>query len=102
MFQEETVALLAAHEDTLLWQDGLLQLFRYIEDNKAVCLCALKSVGRGQLNRFFETDIHTIIHRTVEQLGEESDRTPEELIDFVDQMLGDNIRGAKMRFDEVL
>lgn len=91
MFQEETVALLAAHEGTLLWQDGLLQLFRYIEDNKAVCLCALKFVGRGHLNRFFETDIHAIIHRT-----------PEELIDFVDQMLGDNIRGAKMRFGEVL
>ena len=102
MFQEETVALLAAHEGTLLWQDGLLQLFRYIEDNKAVCLCALKSVGCGHLNRFFETDIHAIIHRTVEQLGEEIDRTPEELIDFVDQMLGDNICGAKMRFGEVL
>ena len=39
---------------------------------------------------------------TVEQLGEKIDRTPEELIDFVDQMLGDNIRGAKMRFGEVL
>lgn len=101
MFQEEKVALLAAHEGTLLWQD-VLQLFRYIEDNKAVCLCALESVGRGHLNRFFETDIHAIIHRTVEHLGEESDRTPEELIDFVDQMLGDNIRGAKMRFGEVL
>ena len=79
-----------------------MQLFSYIEDNKAVCLCALKSVGSGHLNRFFETDIHAIIHRTVEHLDEESYRTPEELIDFVDQMLGDNIRGAKMRFGEVL
>lgn len=102
MFQEEKVALLAAHDGTLLWQDGLLQLFRYIEDNKAVCLCALESVGRGHLNRFFETDIYAIIHRTVEHLDEESDRTPEELIDLVDQMLGENIRGAKMRFGEVL
>ena len=71
MFQEEAVSLLRQHEGTLLWQEGLLQLFRYIEENRAVCLCALRSVGREHLKRFFETDIHAIIHRTVEQFGHE-------------------------------
>ena len=71
MFQEEAMSLLRQHEGTLLWQEGLLQLFRYIEENKAVCLCALRSVGREHLKRFFETDIHAIIHRTVEQFGHE-------------------------------
>ena len=55
MFQEEAVAL--------------LQLFRYIEQNREVCLCALKSVGREHLKRFFEADIHAIIHRAVEEVG---------------------------------
>ena len=71
MFQEEAVSLLRQHEGTLLWQEGLLQLFRYIEENRTVCLCALRSVGREHLKRFFETDIHAIIHRTVEQFGHE-------------------------------
>ena len=71
MFQEEAAALLQQHEGTLLWQEGLLQLFRYIEQNRAVCLCALKSAGREHLKRFFEADIHAIIHRAVEQIGEE-------------------------------
>lgn len=71
MFQEEAMSLLRQHEGTLLWQEGLLQLFRYIEENKAVCLCALRSVGPEHLKRFFETDIHAIIHRTVEQFGHE-------------------------------
>ena len=71
MFQEEAVALLQQHEGTFLWQEGLLQLFRYIEQNRAVCLCALKSVGREHLKRFFEADIHAIIHRAVVQIGEE-------------------------------
>ena len=71
MFQDEAVSLLRQHEGTLLWQEGLLQLFRYIEENRAVCLCALRSVGREHLKRFFETDIHAIIHRTVEQFGHE-------------------------------
>ena len=52
MFQEEALSLLQQHEGTLLWQEGLLQLFQYIEQNRAVCLCALKSVGREHLKRF--------------------------------------------------
>lgn len=71
MFQDEAVSLLQQHEGTLLWQEGLLQLFRYIEANRAVCLCALHSVGRDHLKRFFATDLYAIIHRTVEQLGRE-------------------------------
>ncbi len=71
MFQEEAVTLLEQHKGTLLWQEGLLQLFHYIEDNHAVCLCALQSVGRDHLKRFFKADIYAIIHRTVEQLGQD-------------------------------
>ena len=72
MFQNEALSLLQQHEGMLLWQEGLLQLFRHIEENRAVCLCALRSVGREHLKRFFERDIHAVIHRTVEQLGRET------------------------------
>ena len=72
MFQEEAVALLQRHEGMLLWQEGLLQLFHYIEENRAVCLCALHSVGRDALKRFFEADLHAIIHRTVEQVARDA------------------------------
>ena len=71
MFQEEAVSLLAQHEGTLLWQEGIVQLFQYLEENKAVCVCALRSVGHDHLRRFFETDIYAVIHRTVEQIGTE-------------------------------
>ena len=71
MFQEEAVSLLARHEGTLLWQEGIVQLFQYLEENKAVCVCALRSVGHDHLRRFFETDIYAVIHRTVEQIGAE-------------------------------
>ena len=132
MLQNEAVALLKQHEGTLLWQEGLLQLFRYLEENRAVCLCALKSVGRDHIKRFFEADIYAVIHRTVECLGEEIgvhsslpdivdvdllthyhvlslaalleswllgeiDRTPEQLIQFADVMISDQMRGAAAR-----
>lgn len=71
MFEEEAISLLRRHEGTLLWQDGFQQLFQYLDENRAICLCALRSVGRDCLKRFFKADIYAIIHRTVEQLGED-------------------------------
>lgn len=132
MFQNEAISLLQQQEGALLWKEGLLQLFRYLEENRAVCLCALKSVGREHIRRFFESDIYAIIHRTIEQLGEEIgvrttldsfvdvellthfyvvalaglleswllgeiERTPEELIQFADMILNDQVTGASAR-----
>lgn len=132
MIQNEAISLLKQQEGALLWKEGLLQLFRYLEENRAVCLCALKSVGRNHLRRFFEADIDAIIHRTIEQLGEnigvrnnwdsfvdvemlthfyvvalagmieswllgEIDRTPEQLVQFVDVILNDQLNGAAAR-----
>lgn len=132
MIQNEALSLLEQQEGALLWKEGLLQLFLYLEENKAVYLCALKSVGRDHIRRFFEADIYAIIHRTIEQLGEnigirapldsfvdvemlthfyvvalagileswllgEIDRTPEELIQFADTILNDQVNGAAAR-----
>ena len=83
MFQNEAISLLQQHEGALLWQEGLFQLLRYLEENRAVCLCALKSMGRDHIKRFFEADIYSIIHHTIEQLGENIGSNPQ-LDSFVD------------------
>ena len=132
MFESEAISLLRQQEGALLWKEGLLQLFRYLEENRAVCLCALRSMGHDHIKRFFESDIYAIIHLTIEQLADEIgvrshldsfmdvetlthfyvvalagiveswllgeiDRTPEELIQFADTMLNDQVRGAAAR-----
>lgn len=71
MFQQEAVSLLEKHEGIMVWQDGLLQLFHYLEDNRAICLCALHSLGHTHLKRFFYTDINSIVTRAVELISEE-------------------------------
>ena len=68
MFDQEAVALLREHEGVMLWQDGLLQLFQYLQENRAVCLCALHSISREHLKRFFQTDIHAIIQSTIQRI----------------------------------
>lgn len=129
MFDQEAVALLREHEGVMLWQDGLLQLFQYLQENRAVCLCALHSLSREHLKRFFQTDIHAIIQSTIQRIVTElhyhvSDKeldlltkfyvgalanmmedrllgdiqeSPEELIQFVDRLLTDHVRGAALR-----
>ena len=71
MFDQEAVALLREHEGIMLWQDGLLQLFQYLQENRSVCLCALPSISREHLKRFFQTDVHVIIQGTIERIAEE-------------------------------
>lgn len=71
IFEEEAVALLREHEGVMLWQDGLLQLFQYLQENRAVCLCALHSISREHLKRFFQTDVHVIIQGTIQRIVEE-------------------------------
>lgn len=132
MIDNEAISLLKQQQGALLWKEGLLQLFRYLEKNRAVYLCALKSMGRDHIRRFFEADIDSIIHRTIEQLGDnigighhldsfvdvellthfyvvalagmmeswllgEIDRTPEQLIQFTDVILNDQVNGAAAR-----
>lgn len=71
MFEEEAVALLREHEGVTLWQDGLLQLFQYLQKNRAVCLCALHSISREHLKDFFRTDLQAIIQNTIREIAEE-------------------------------
>ncbi len=69
MFECEALSLLEQHEGVLLWKDGMLNLFRYLNENREVCLCAAKSMGRRHFKRFFQLEIYEIIHNNIEQIG---------------------------------
>lgn len=77
MLEEEAVSLLRRHEGALLWQDGLLQLFEYLQENREVCLCALNSMGREYLKRFFQKDISAVIHNTIQSVAQERGWDPD-------------------------
>lgn len=85
MFQEEAVSLLQRQEGALLWQEGLLQLFQYLQENRAVCLCALQSLSRTHLKNFFHTDLYAIVGRTVAAIGAEAGCTDEGELELLTQ-----------------
>ncbi|MBD8027356.1 TetR/AcrR family transcriptional regulator C-terminal domain-containing protein [Ureibacillus sp. Re31] len=126
-FQQEAVQLLAVHNSAKIWQEGLLQLFHYLDDNRTICLNALQSLGRGDLKRFFYADIHNILERVVKEhcnnlqaseqylsfiihfytislgglveswLAGEMEQTPEEIIEMIDTFIQDQLLGAQER-----
>ena len=53
-FEKEALELLQQQKGVSLWQDGFLHLFQYINQNRAVCLCALDSLGKESLKRLLE------------------------------------------------
>lgn len=71
MLHEEFVDLLHRQDGMLLWQEGLLQLLLYIQENNTMCRFLLDSLGHKHLKRFLYEDIHSIVGQTVTQLAGE-------------------------------
>ena len=71
-FEKEALELLQQQQGVSLWQDGFLHLFQYINQNRAVCLCALDSLGKESLKRLLEADVSSIVDRAVRQAAVEN------------------------------
>ena len=72
-FEAEALRLRREQSPDLPWQEGLLQLFRYVADHRTICLRVLDSLGREYLKRLFEAEIHGIVCRTLERAAREND-----------------------------
>lgn len=70
LFETEMISLLDRSENVLDWQDGVLLLFRYAQENSKVCLCAYRGLGREYLRQSFSKVVQPIISRLIETLSE--------------------------------
>lgn len=71
-FEKEALELLQQQQGVSPWQNGFLQLFQYINQNRAVCLCALDSLGKESLKQLLEADVSSIVDRAVRQAAVEN------------------------------
>lgn len=128
MYLQETAVLLEKYEGMLFWQEGLLALFEYLEEEREIHLCVMKSVNRDTMRTFVQTESKTILGNVVASYGEEGyfderyynflvhyytialsgmmeswllgelDYTPQELVALFERHLQDQIRGAEARW----
>lgn len=66
MFDTEAVDLLKKSEDCYTWDDGVMLLLEYIYQNGKICKCALSSITRPVLERFFMEDVSSILIKFVD------------------------------------
>ena len=71
-FEKEALELLQQQQGVFPWQNGFLHLFQYINQNRAVCLCALDSLGKESLKQLLEADVSSIVDRAVRQTAVEN------------------------------
>ena len=125
--QQEAVQLLQDKENDLLWKEGILALFHYLQDNKKFALSTINSLGVDQFKRFFYGEVFEIINAATIQFGkevqadkrymdflshfytislptiaiswiqDEIDFTAEEIIEMLDKTLKDQLYGAQHR-----
>ena len=70
MFEREAIELLKKSEDCFTWDEGMLLVLRYVQENSTVCLCALNSLRRDTLQRLFYQDVAAIMERFVASLSD--------------------------------
>ena len=82
MFNTEMIDLLRRSEDCLTWDEGILLLLQYVQDNKRVCVCAYESVGYDTLKRMFFGSARAMLSRFADTLLSDIDAVPEH-VDFI-------------------
>lgn len=128
MIDQEIVSTIKENDHFLCWQDAGIYLLRYIQQNEALSLCILHSIGRDSLRRFFYKDAYEVAIRFLKENMEgiefsEEDifylahyysvsfaalledwvmsgmkRTPEELIHILETIVSGTARQAMERF----
>jgi probable dihydroxyacetone kinase regulator len=66
MYKKEAIAELQKRATYNTWQEGFLNLFLYIQNNKKICLCAFHSLGREHLESFLYSVTYQLIQHVVD------------------------------------
>lgn len=128
MFDQEAIEMLRETVSFHTWEEACLRLLCYVEENRAVCLCMLNSMGGSHLENFFRRAMKDLIRQLVDEaaveisiadkyrdflvhyytiafagiltswLKDDLKGSPEEVIEMLSIIISDNIRGATERF----
>ena len=84
MFNTELLDLLKRSEDCSTWDEGLLLMLKYIEQNRNICLCAYNSVGTEVLQRMFRESANALMKKFIDSFLIDIPALPEH-VEFISQ-----------------
>ena len=97
MFREELLAPLEEAEDASDWDTEVLQVLRYIEENRKICQCAYNSVGWDALQNLLRKSADGIMRHYVDMLLEDIPARPEH-VQFISEFYTTAVVGAVIRW----
>lgn len=128
LFKEEALSFLESRSNPISLNDGVLYLLKYIQNNEALCLCTLQSMGHKHLRQFFYEGINSVLRSVVDEYSSDLNVSeehkvflahfytvsfagfieywlqdglkddPEEIVRLCEVAMQGNIRGALERF----
>lgn len=69
IYKEEAIAQLQTHDNYDTWQEGFLNIFIYVQNNKEICLSTFHSLGREHLESFLYSITYNLIQHVVNYLA---------------------------------
>lgn len=70
LYEYDAEEILNNRITTDTWRDNLLKVLQYLEENKQMCLCALRSMQHDYLRRFLYADVEPVVMDLVEELSQ--------------------------------
>lgn len=71
LYEYDAEQILKSRITTDTWRDNLLKVLQYVEENKQMCLCALRSVQHDYLRRFLYADVEPVVMDLVEEVSQD-------------------------------
>lgn len=97
MFQEELLTPLEDMDDFSDWDTEILQILRYIEENRKICQCAYNSVGWDALQNLLRKRADGIMGHYVDSLLQDIPACPEH-IQFISEFYTTAVVGTVIRW----
>lgn len=82
IFRTEVTSILSDKKTYHTWQQGFLQIFYYLEQNKKMVLNTYKSVGREHLETHLYAAVYGLVFEVVQEIASDID-VSEEMKEFV-------------------
>lgn len=97
LFEQDAIQLMLKNDSCLTWEEGILSLLNYIEENELICRNILESLGRDMLFQFFQKDAQNLMTKLIYDISEEVN-VSEDYLAFLRNFYIEAIAGMGIRW----
>ncbi len=99
MLDEEAIEVVKQFDLLVDYRDAIVFVMNYMDKNKHILNCAIDSMGRAELKRFFIADFHAIVRSAIDgEAARQGFDTPESFKRFLTVLYTEAMAGGLMEW----